>query len=472
MISGNIHGTDERGRIIRRTLARYLLMLQALTFQAVSTSARRRFPTEDHLVEAGLMSQEERLAYDEVPSTHGKWWTPATWFTTLAIRARKEGRIKDDILLRQILDELYIYRNNCGMLFSYDWISIPLVYTQTVTIATYTYFVANVMGRQYLDPLKGYSGHDIDLYVPIFTILEFFFFMGWLKVAEQLINPFGEDDDDFELNWILDRNLVVSMYIVDQMHNRCPKLVKDLFWDDIQPTLPYTRSSYGLRSQPHLGSAMNLDINIEDTEFMSPLETIMENDVENNQYLSHSLTPTQENLKVDDDQNLKAEHPSLLNSSLFSEIQGGRLNNLTIGRSFENVSHSGPKNLTTSGTNIFNPLASTRPPRRRFRKGSTASSLKPSMSSRQISKESMLETPPRSSVVGRRASAPFENDNMNQSMVLDLQTNEDQELKTDSNLAVKAQTQENKEELKGSQNIVDSSIQDDSQKTTSKYLSS
>lgn len=53
---------------------------------------------------------------------------------------------------------------------------------QVVTLAVYTFFFACLIGRQFLDPTRGYPGHDLDLYVPVFTLLQFFFYSGWLKV--------------------------------------------------------------------------------------------------------------------------------------------------------------------------------------------------------------------------------------------------------------------------------------------------
>lgn len=60
-----------------------------------------------------------------------------------------------------------------GMLVIYDWVNIPLVYTQVVAIATYGYFGICLLGRQ----IHGIE--EPDFYVPIFTILQFLFYMGW-----------------------------------------------------------------------------------------------------------------------------------------------------------------------------------------------------------------------------------------------------------------------------------------------------
>ncbi|KFO70304.1 Bestrophin-3, partial [Cuculus canorus] len=266
LISSCVQGRDEYGRLLRRTLMRYVNLTSLLIFRSVSTAVYKRFPTMDHVVGAGFMTRYERKIFDELKSPHLKYWVPFVWFGNLASKARKEGRIRDSVDLQTLMNEMNKYRSWCSLLFGYDWVGIPLVYTQVVTLAVYTFFFACLIGRQFLDTDQGYQGHDLDLYIPIFTLLQFFFYAGWLKVAEQLINPFGEDDDDFETNWCIDRNLQVSLLAVDEMHMNLPRMEKDIYWNDSSARPPYTKAAADYCIPSFLGST--IEMGLADTEFL------------------------------------------------------------------------------------------------------------------------------------------------------------------------------------------------------------
>ncbi|XP_075214410.1 bestrophin-4-like isoform X2 [Lycorma delicatula] len=278
-VSSHIHGQDERGRLMRRTIMRYVCLCLTMVFSMISPRVKKRFPTLDHFVEAGLLLENEKGIVvdlnDKFPR-HSKHWLPIVWAASIVTRARKEGRIRDDFAVKTIIDELNKFRGQCGLLLNYDSISVPLVYTQVVTLATYSFFITSVMGRQWLEVSEGNShlrnhNNPIDLYFPVFTTLQFFFYMGWLKVAESLINPFGEDDDDFEVNWIVDRNVQVSYLIVDEMHHEHPELIRDQYWDEVFPTeLPYTIAAEPFREKHPQPSTANIAVTNADAEYTAP----------------------------------------------------------------------------------------------------------------------------------------------------------------------------------------------------------
>ncbi|MEJ1273424.1 bestrophin 1 [Cricetulus griseus] len=227
-VSGFVEGKDEQGRRLRRTLMRYAILGQVLIMRSISTAVYKRFPSLQHLVQAGFMTPEEYKRLQKLGLPHNTFWVPWVWFVNLSMKAYVGGRIRDTVLLNSLINEMCTMRTQCGHLFSYDWISIPLVYTQ---------------------------------------------------VAEQLINPFGEDDDDFETNWIIDRNLQVSLLSVDEMHQDLPPLERDIYWNEIEPHPPYTVASVQSRRPSFLGSTFNISLQKEDMEFQPNEED--EDDKEN-----------------------------------------------------------------------------------------------------------------------------------------------------------------------------------------------
>jgi hypothetical protein len=59
-ISTCIKGHDERGRLMRRTIVRYINLCLILTFRLVSLPVKKRFPTLQHLEDAGILVGRER----------------------------------------------------------------------------------------------------------------------------------------------------------------------------------------------------------------------------------------------------------------------------------------------------------------------------------------------------------------------------------------------------------------------------
>ncbi|KAK7082750.1 hypothetical protein SK128_023872, partial [Halocaridina rubra] len=242
-------GKDGPPKHLRATLLRYLNLTFVMTFSKISGKVKKKFPSYKAMLDAGYLTAEELLILE---SQNGKTTVPLTvvplmWCSILLERARSQGYVSDDFGMKMLMKEIGNLRDKSGMLLRWTDISIPLVYTQVATMAVYSFFFFSVLGRQFLDPGQHYLNRTIDFFVPVFTLLQFFFYMGWLKVAESLVNPFGEDDDDFDLDKILERHFEMSYLLGNITMTEVPTVVRDMnslmIYNHRQPGGGYRRHS-------------------------------------------------------------------------------------------------------------------------------------------------------------------------------------------------------------------------------------
>ncbi|VUZ44728.1 unnamed protein product, partial [Hymenolepis diminuta] len=221
------HGNNEYVRKQRRTIMRYINLSYVIYFRNISSQVQLRFPSEFNLIQAGLVTEDElvRYALTAPYNRAGHYSVPITWAQNIILQMRGEGSIKSDTDADCLLKLAVDFRKQIGGIVCYDLLPVPLVYTQVATILTYSFTLSLIFSWQFM------GEENAGLYIPIFELLQVIFYVGWLKVSEGLINPLGEDEDDYDICDMIERNMHISYHIVDEMYDRVQPLSRGVVLD-------------------------------------------------------------------------------------------------------------------------------------------------------------------------------------------------------------------------------------------------
>ncbi|KAF7629187.1 Bestrophin-like protein [Meloidogyne graminicola] len=262
-INTYIRGDEKEIINQRKTILRYLCLTQVLVLRDISVPVRKRFPNIDSIVDSGLLKKNELKIIENIPSDgFNNYWIPINWIFVICYKLRLNGNIVADMLMNSILVEVKLFKEKLQTLCNYDWVPVPLAYPQVVFLAVRIYFMLCLISRQYrINENEQKLNEEVDRILPLMTILELFFIMGWVKVAEALLNPLGEDDDDFECNFIIDRNIAMSMTITNICYDQKPEQNASNLTKDLVPL--YAENIATQPQHPLVGSATMFNLSEE-----------------------------------------------------------------------------------------------------------------------------------------------------------------------------------------------------------------
>uniref|UniRef100_A0A0R3W3H4 Bestrophin homolog n=1 Tax=Taenia asiatica TaxID=60517 RepID=A0A0R3W3H4_TAEAS len=252
LLSAYVVDDSEMARQKMKTVLRYINLSYILAFRATCSRVQKRYPVDQSLLADGIITPNElKQLYRSTPNNRGAWYaTPIFWAGQVILELRATGLIPSDRGVELLFKKIQNFRSNLARLRIYDMLNIPLGFTHVGTLTIYSFVIASVFSWQFLDVKQHYAHRLVDLYVPVFGILRLIFFLGWLKVAEALINPFGEDADDFAVDEYIIRNLQITNFLIEKLHGEAPPLCNGVILSKNGTTLERIRKGESTNLSP------------------------------------------------------------------------------------------------------------------------------------------------------------------------------------------------------------------------------
>uniref|UniRef100_A0A0V0JB48 Bestrophin homolog n=1 Tax=Schistocephalus solidus TaxID=70667 RepID=A0A0V0JB48_SCHSO len=222
----------------------------------------------------------ERIAQQHFQKTHQRYipepWVPIEWAVRLIHKAGLHANIADPKIVAAVNKDIGKFRQQLQKLQVFSSLTMPLVYTQVAVISLYSYFFCQIIGAQNVrrNDTVGVSSHSNALPIPVFGVFFFLFLMGWLKVALCVMNPFGDDYEDFECSEILDSNLDVSY--------RAVLLDEATFPESLKTATFMPKPMKGAESDHLMDFLENTTREIQETEFTCEMSDIQNLEIRQN----------------------------------------------------------------------------------------------------------------------------------------------------------------------------------------------
>ncbi|XP_046438524.1 bestrophin-3-like isoform X1 [Daphnia pulex] len=192
-----------------RTLTRYLILAWMMCMRTTCRPLRNKYPTLESMQRAGfLLKHEAEILSLEQEESH-KWSLRViNWALILVRQGRDEGLFENPGDATRLLDPIVAFKKSCSVVLKYQITAIPLSFVQAVTLTVQIFGLVSLMGKQFVDfPTKLLV---IDCYLPILPAMQYLAYLSWLKLGEVAVNPFGEDDDDFDIIGLFENHVELA----------------------------------------------------------------------------------------------------------------------------------------------------------------------------------------------------------------------------------------------------------------------
>ena len=196
----------------KKDVCRLLLLSWTMSFCRISSRLKRVFHSPKVFYQRGLLTVREykSLRTSKEDGWLERWATPLLWANKMICNVRKEGTsgtngIPSVIVKDTTRMEIAIlnYQNALEQLNKEYYFNIPGLMHQVISIALYVFFCLGIFAGQNLSIYTNDSNIEehntasligrLALNFPFYFCAKYMLLIGWIKLAEDLQSPFGDD---------------------------------------------------------------------------------------------------------------------------------------------------------------------------------------------------------------------------------------------------------------------------------------